>query len=65
MNKAKKFFDNIFVLKFKILPSLVTGPFRGVMVRCSRGSGGAGLILPEWRGPRGGEVPGVGDVDLK
>ena len=49
------------------VPSLVMGPLRGVMVRCSRGRCGAGDILPEWwrDRPRGGEVPGVGEVDLK
>jgi hypothetical protein len=45
--------------------SRVTGPLRGVIVKCSRGKGGPGDILPlEWRCDRGGEVPGVGEVDL-
>ena len=56
----------IFIRSNFELPSRVTGPLRGVIVKCSRGKGGPGLIFPlECREERGGDVPGVGEVDLK
>ena len=46
-------------------PSRVTGPFRGVIVRCSRGKGGPGDFLPSFgRVDRGGLGPGVGEIEL-